>query len=163
MDTDIEIVEISSDSDDNSVRMAVDGPAYGCYLLLSMHDDEMSKTLGKRRTYIGSTYDFAHRLRQHNGYKGGGANRTRNKRPWYMVCTVAGFTSRTEALQFEWAWQHPSCSRHLRALCKTMVMPPHGSNVIFALRGIKALLSVWTGGLTCTWHSDEVHQMYIKL
>ena len=58
------------------------------------------------RSYVGSTLNFPRRLRQHNGEIKGGAKRTR-KRVWVLHTLIEGFTSRTEALRFEWALQHP--------------------------------------------------------
>ncbi|KAF7790665.1 hypothetical protein EIP86_001621 [Pleurotus ostreatoroseus] len=52
--------------------------------------------------------------RQHNGVISSGAWKTRNGRPWVMQMIVHGFPSKLAALQFEWAWQHPHISRHLR-------------------------------------------------
>lgn len=52
--------------------------------------------------------------RQHNGEITAGAWKTKRNRPWIMQMLVHGFPSRLAALQFEWAWQHPHISRHLR-------------------------------------------------
>jgi structure-specific endonuclease subunit SLX1 len=78
---------------------------------------------------------FLTHLRQHNGELAQGARKTRSKRPWVMHMIVHGFPSRLvnllldftatirslsspdlikAALQFEWAWQNPHKSRHLR-------------------------------------------------
>jgi len=45
---------------------------------------------------------------------GNGAWRTHSKRPWEMVLCVHGFCTQVEALQFEWAWQHPTRSLAVR-------------------------------------------------
>ncbi|WWD17151.1 hypothetical protein CI109_101588 [Kwoniella shandongensis] len=66
-------------------------PFYACYLL-------RSKAVAKsNRTYVGSTPDPPRRIRQHNGELTQGAWKTSKFRPW-----------------FEWAWQKPELSRHLR-------------------------------------------------
>lgn len=57
------------------------------------------------RTYVGCTVHLARRLRQHNGDLAGGAAQTRRGRPWHVECVVEGFRTRTEALQFEFAWR----------------------------------------------------------
>ncbi|CAM9395653.1 unnamed protein product, partial [Choristocarpus tenellus] len=67
-----------------------------------------------RSTYIGFTMDPCRRIRQHNGEITAGAYRTKRKRPWEMVAVVHDFPSKTSALQFEWAWQHPDRDRHIR-------------------------------------------------
>ncbi|KAK4524955.1 hypothetical protein GAYE_SCF07G2859 [Galdieria yellowstonensis] len=84
---------------------------YGCYLLRSLSEHPY----GKNRTYIGFTTNPARRLRQHNGdLKAGGAWRTKSFRPWQMILVIHGFQTKTEALQFEWAWQHPTKTRALK-------------------------------------------------
>ena len=79
---------------------------YGCYLLQSVRNH--------RRTYIGFTMDPRRRLRQHNGEIKGGARKTDRWKPWNMVLCVWGFPGKVLALQFEYAWQHPSLSRHVK-------------------------------------------------
>ncbi|GLB37298.1 putative catalytic subunit of the SLX1-SLX4 structure-specific endonuclease that resolves DNA secondary structures generated during DNA repair and recombination [Lyophyllum shimeji] len=83
-------------------------PFYACYLLKSI------QTPKSKATYIGSTPSPPRRIRQHNGELKQGAWKTRLRRPWVMQMIVHGFPSRLAALQFEWAWQHPHKSRHLR-------------------------------------------------
>ncbi|KAI0050346.1 hypothetical protein FA95DRAFT_1676875 [Auriscalpium vulgare] len=81
---------------------------YACYLLKSI------RTPRSVATYIGSTPSPPRRIRQHNGEISQGAWKTKQNRPWIMQMLVHGFPSRLAALQFEWAWQHPHVSRHLR-------------------------------------------------
>ncbi|KAJ3551569.1 hypothetical protein NM688_g4625 [Phlebia brevispora] len=69
-------------------------PFYACYLL---------KSIKKPRATA-----------QHNGEIAAGAWKTQRNRPWVMQMIVHGFPSKLAALQFEWAWQHPYMSRHLR-------------------------------------------------
>lgn len=61
-----------------------------------------------RRAYIGATTSVIRRLRQHNGEISGGAARTRGKGPWRFCCTITGFRTWREALQFEWAFKYHS-------------------------------------------------------
>lgn len=83
-------------------------PFYACYLLRSY------ATSSSARTYIGSTPDPARRKKQHNGILSQGAHKTKRGRPWETQMLVYGFPSKIAALQFEWAWQKPHMSRHLR-------------------------------------------------
>ncbi|WWC62129.1 uncharacterized protein I303_104720 [Kwoniella dejecticola CBS 10117] len=80
-------------------------PFYACYLLRS------KATANSNRTYVGSTPNPPRRIRQHNGELKQGAWKTSKHRPWEMQMIVYG---KLTALQFEWAWQKPELSRHLR-------------------------------------------------
>ncbi|MEW5305212.1 MAG: hypothetical protein WDW36_007769 [Sanguina aurantia] len=82
---------------------------FGCYLLKSQHP------LARGRTYIGFTVNPRRRIRQHNGHLTCGAKQTRKYRPWEMTLVLYGFPTQVQALQFEWAWQHPLKSKLVRA------------------------------------------------
>ena len=85
------------------------GTFYGCYLLTSLQRPQFHQ-----HAYVGSTPHPGRRIRQHNGLITSGAKKTCKKRPWEMVLLVYGFPSKVSALQFEWAWQNPHLSRHMR-------------------------------------------------
>lgn len=69
------------------------GKKYLCYFLRSQK--------APNRTYSGSTNNFPHRIRQHNGIIAGGARMTETTRPWRVACLVIGFPDRSAALRFE--------------------------------------------------------------
>ena len=54
------------------------------------------------RTYIGITNNIKKRIRQHNGEICGGAKYTNSNRPWKVVLTLSGFSSKNQALSFEY-------------------------------------------------------------
>eukprot|EP00441_Pelagodinium_beii_P023291 CAMPEP_0197676898 /NCGR_PEP_ID=MMETSP1338-20131121/87559_1 /TAXON_ID=43686 ORGANISM="Pelagodinium beii, Strain RCC1491" /NCGR_SAMPLE_ID=MMETSP1338 /ASSEMBLY_ACC=CAM_ASM_000754 /LENGTH=390 /DNA_ID=CAMNT_0043257647 /DNA_START=215 /DNA_END=1387 /DNA_ORIENTATION=- len=58
--------------------------------------------------------DPRRRIRQHNGEITAGAWKTKRWRPWKMVVCVWGLPCKVIALQFEFAWQHPSICRHVK-------------------------------------------------
>lgn len=67
---------------------------YICYLI----------TNGKR-TYVGITNNFSHRLRQHNGEISGGARSTSRRaikdHPWQFAACVRNIANRADALSYE--------------------------------------------------------------
>lgn len=84
------------------------GDFFACYLLTSLSPRYQG------RTYIGFTVNPKRRIKQHNGELTSGAFKTKSKRPWEMALCIYGFPTNTAALQFEWAWQHPTESLALR-------------------------------------------------
>ncbi|KAL1695093.1 hypothetical protein GGG16DRAFT_45965 [Schizophyllum commune] len=84
---------------------------YACYLLKSIQKPT------SKATYIGSTPNPPRRIStmvNNAGEITQGAWKTKRGRPWIMQLIVHGFPSKLAALQFEWAWQHPHLSRHLK-------------------------------------------------
>ncbi|CAA3018051.1 Hypothetical predicted protein [Olea europaea subsp. europaea] len=63
------------------------------------------------KTYVGVTYNFSRRLKQHNGELKGGAKASRAGRPWICACLVQGFRNKSKAYEFESKWK--SVSRKL--------------------------------------------------
>ncbi|KAK9829025.1 hypothetical protein WJX72_003481 [[Myrmecia] bisecta] len=102
---------------------------FGCYLLTSLNPKN------KGRTYIGFTVNPQRRIRQHNGEIVSGAHKTKRHRPWEMVLVVYGFSTQVQALQFEWAWQHPLKSKAVRAVAESL-----GTRKMAGTKGKVALL-----------------------
>lgn len=66
----------------------------------------------RNRTYIGKTYDFSRRLRQHNGEISGGARSTSAlKGQWVPIFCVRGLPTERSALQLEWRLKNPMGKR----------------------------------------------------
>lgn len=117
---------------------------FACYVLVSTAPRSRSASAP---TYIGFTVNPSRRLGQHNGLvRYGGAYRTRRHRPWMTVAVIHGFTSKTSALQFEWAWQNPQRSLTLKThkdRPDAQPLPTKKRNsVLGALQTLGALVSV---------------------
>ncbi|EOD37607.1 hypothetical protein EMIHUDRAFT_225154 [Emiliania huxleyi CCMP1516] len=102
------------------------------------------------RTYVGASPDPVRRLRQHNGeLSGGGAPAA--GRPWRILLVVRGFSSKSDALAFEWAWQKPHTSRHIARQWGVKGFGKCGTRSKVSVRlAALALLLVhghWAGGL----------------
>ncbi|KAK8957796.1 hypothetical protein KSP39_PZI001172 [Platanthera zijinensis] len=95
-------------SDEEAGEAEVVKGFFACYLLCSLSPRH------RGHTYIGFTVNPQRRIKQHNGEKRCGAWRTKRGRPWEMVMCIYGFPSNVSALQFEWAWQHPTESLAVR-------------------------------------------------
>ncbi|EEP79038.1 predicted protein [Uncinocarpus reesii 1704] len=137
---------------------------YCVYLLRS--------TVKSTSLYIGSTPNPAKRLAQHNGIKSGGAKKTHNEtlRPWEMVMIVSGFTSRTAALQFEyatsfppylqsgadnalvWSWQYARDSPHVSKEDKTLYSKTHRGSATGKLTNGNAIPRVSLKGVLTSLH-----------
>ena len=64
--------------------------------------------------YVGVTPDVRARLRKHNGYNNGGAQRTKRHRPWRLLLFVHGFHGKRDALRAELAVHRPTVCTALR-------------------------------------------------
>ncbi|KAH9947732.1 hypothetical protein B0H21DRAFT_691270 [Amylocystis lapponica] len=125
-------------------------PFYACYLLKSI------RTPRSTATYIGSTPSPPRRIRQHNGEIAQGAWKTKHNRPWVMQMVVHGFPSKLSALQFEWAWQHPHLSRHLRTA--------DGGSVLDGKRRTKSLkANVTVARSMVSSHPYNTWPLHVKL
>ncbi|XP_020596777.1 structure-specific endonuclease subunit SLX1 [Phalaenopsis equestris] len=100
--------QVDRDSGEEAEETELVKGFFACYLLCSLSPRH------KGRTYIGFTVNPQRRIKQHNGEKRCGAWRTKRGRPWEMVLCIYGFQSNISALQFEWAWQHPTESLAVR-------------------------------------------------
>ena len=109
-------------------------PICCCYLLRTLRSD------ARGQTYIGFTLTPWRRIRQHNGELKGGAKRTSRVRPWEMLAFVHGFSSKVKALQFEWAWQHPTASRHLKGALSQLRLKKHSYSATLRLQVLALLL-----------------------
>eukprot|EP00903_Cladosiphon_okamuranus_P015939 g14723.t1 len=134
---------------------------FHCYLLQSQDPKH------KRSTYIGFTVDPSRRIRQHNGGINGGACRTKRKRPWDMVAIVHGFPTKSSALQFETAWQHPQRDRRIKVKVRDLPVDSRRTvGVPGKLRLCKAMLCLdpWARyGLGIRFLREEYAACYAKL
>jgi predicted GIY-YIG superfamily endonuclease len=64
--------------------------------------------------YVGSTNDTKRRKDQHNRLRSGGAKKTKDRHPYHMIAIVHGFTTHTDALEFEWHLDQLYRSKWLR-------------------------------------------------
>jgi predicted GIY-YIG superfamily endonuclease len=83
----------------------------------------LRSTAKKHRAYVGFTTNMNQRLRRHNGEIAHGASATRAGRPWQVEIIVVGFGSRSMALSFEWALQHPNKAVATRGALRSMPRP----------------------------------------
>lgn len=129
-----------SEASENDESAEAEGNEWCVYLILSND---------KRRTYMGATANITRRLRQHNGELAGGAKSTRGGRPWSLVCTMRGLSSRSEAQQIEWRLRKFS-KEHFEfddALCEEVPANYRGLNVVVrrwaAFKKVHEIMKDW--------------------
>ncbi|KAG0626391.1 hypothetical protein M758_2G122100 [Ceratodon purpureus] len=124
------------------------GSFFACYLLTSLNPRF------KGCHYIGFTVNPRRRIRQHNGELTSGAWRTHRKRPWDMVLCLYGFSSQVEALQFEWAWQHPM---------KSLAVKEAAGRIPSSVRGLKKQFYLLFTMLNCDkWSSMDLNVQFLS-
>jgi predicted GIY-YIG superfamily endonuclease len=126
---------------------------HACYLLRPENKHKFPTA-----SYIGYTTHPPRRLRQHNGNIANGAHKTQSKRPWEMLLFVSGFKHRQSALQFEWAWQHPTRSTKIH-------VDRYTKGILGQLRVLKLLLHAnhWRLEDLCITFTNETNRaMAIK-
>lgn len=124
------------------------GSFFACYLLTSLNPRY------KGCHYIGFTVNPRRRIRQHNGELTSGAWRTHRKRPWDMVLCVYGFASQVEALQFEWAWQHPF---------KSLAVKEAAARIPSSVRGLKKQFYLLFTMLNCDkWSIMDLNVQFLS-
>lgn len=124
------------------------GSFFACYLLTSLNPRY------KGCHYIGFTVNPRRRIRQHNGELTSGAWRTHRKRPWDMILCVYGFACQVEALQFEWAWQHP---------LKSLVVREAAGRIPSSVRGLKKQFYLLFTMLNCDkWSAMDLNVQFFS-
>ena len=111
--------QVREDSESYFVRTVASQEPSGCTLITTQNLYRKHPESTKENTVRSSPYQRPPALprrgtSQHNGEISQGAWKTSKSRPWVMQMIIYGFPSKLAALQFEWAWQHPHISRHLR-------------------------------------------------
>jgi hypothetical protein len=102
------------------VRAIVSSKQSGCVLIITQdlhrkHSQTHQEEYGMCAHFDNhGPHSFSIDTSQHNGEISQGASKTSKSRPWMMQMIIYGFPSKLAALQFEWAWQNPHMSRHLR-------------------------------------------------
>ena len=111
--------QVYQDSEIDFVRIVLSRRPSGCTLIIIQDVHRKHPESTKENTVCPYQFQRSPTLpqrgtSQHNGEISQGAWKTFKSRPWVMQMIIYGFPSTLAALQFEWAWQHPHASRHLR-------------------------------------------------